>query len=264
MLKFSVAASFFLFLTCGCGNDAPLSSNNDSIPRIIVNKDTVAIKDSIPQIAIALTMGGDTIAPDNASDLFFAFNKTTMNSKRKLLSPKEVRKRFIPIDPNCDGEAMWQLERFFFLDSLKKINESVDHDMGQTIAVNIRVVDTIKKTPEGCWVAWTMYYTTAQQCPFAEGTYYMLSTYSKDGKLISTQCMGGEASGGDAPISWSTTQATNIFQDGSYRSLYADSTEDYDEEKGKPILGVLRRTYTGQITASGKITSEEKEIERTE
>lgn len=248
----------FALLVTSCGSDSPSSKNTDSIPKIIV------VKDTIPTVAIALTMGGDTISSVNASDLFYSFNKSRMSTKKKSLSPKEVRKRFMPVDPECEGEAMWQLERFFFLDSLKKINESVDHDMGQTIEVVIRVVDTIKKTPEGCWVAWTMYYTTAKQCPFAEGTYYMLSTYSKEGKLISTQCMGGDASGGDAPISWSTTQSTNIFQDGSFRSLYADSTEDYDEEKGKPIASVLRRTYTGKIATSGKIASEEKEIDRTE
>lgn len=247
-----------------CGNEQSKNLSTDSIPKIIVSKDSVIITDSIPAVALALTFGGDTIAPADRASIFYSFTAALSKSKKKPLSVKEVKKRFLPIDPDCEEESMYQLQRFFVLDSLKKIGEIPDGDMGQTIQVDIRLVDTIKKTPEGCWVAWTLYYTTPQACPFAEGTYFMLSTYTKEGKLVSTQCMGCDAGGGDAPISWTKTHSTNIFQDGSFRGLYADSTEDYDEEIGKPLVSIYRRTFTGQISDAGKITVEEKEIERTE
>jgi hypothetical protein len=262
MRLFNTCCFILWSLLVSCGSDDASTKSSDSIPRIIVAKDSAAVNDSIPATAIAFSLGGDTIVTGNANDIFFSFTKSMENNKCKLLSVKEVRKRFLPIDPNCDGEANYQLKRFFELDSLRKADEDIDHDMGQTINVEIRVVDTIKKNKDDCWVAWTIYYTTAQQCPFAEGTFFMLTTYDKAGKLISTQCMGCIAGGGDAPISWTKTHTSNIFQDGSFRGLYADSTEDYDEAKGKPVYSIYRNVYTGQIAPNGKITVNQKEIER--
>ncbi len=264
MQKLILVGFLSVLILGSCGNETTTNKPEDSIPKIIVAQDSVPVIDTIPSIAIALTMGGDTISTSDRSVIFYSFTKSLTDNKKKILSAKEVRRRFLPIDPDCDPEAAYQIQKFFILDSLKKIGEPIDGDMGQTIQVDIRLVDTIKKTPEGCWVAWTMWYTTPQACPFAEGTYFMLSTYDTKGKLISTQCMGCDAGGGDAPISWTKTHSTNIFDDGSFRGLYADSTEDYNEETDKPVISVYRRTFTGQISAAGKITVEEKEIERTE
>lgn len=260
----NIISAVVLTAFCACGSEEPSENNSDSTPRIIVAKDSIVPVDTSPKTSLAFTMGGDTIATGNANDIFYSFTKKLALNKRKPLSVKEVRKRFMPFDPNCDGEANYQLIRFFELDSLHKAGETIDGDMGQTIQVDIRLVDTIKKTPEGCWVAWTLYYSTAAQCPFSEGTYFMLSTYDKAGKLVSTQCMGCDAGGGDAPISWTKTHSTNIFQDGSFRGLFADSTEDYNEEQGRAQISVYRRTFTGQISGAGTISVEEKEIERTE
>lgn len=264
-MRDSLICGFVLcIMLCSCGSTTTTENNSDTIPRIIVAKDSVPASDTLLPATIAFTLGGDTITTSNANDIFFSFTKKLIALKRKPLSVKEVRQRFLPIDPNCDGEASYQLKRYFELDSLRNAHEDIDSDMGQTINVEIRLVDTLKKHADGCWVAWTMYYTTAQQCPFAEGTYFMLSTYNKSGKLVATQCMGSVAGGGDAPISWTKTHTSNIFQDGSFRGLYADTTEDYDEKKGKPVYSIYRNVYTGQIAPDGKITVNEKEIERTE
>jgi hypothetical protein len=75
--------------------------------------------------------------------------------------------------------------------------------------------------------------------------------------------MGCDAGGADAPISWTKRHETNIFKDGSFRGLFADSTEDYDAND-KPVYSIYRKTYTGQIDTTGRIVLDEKEIERSE
>ena len=169
----------------------------------------------------------------------------------------------MPIDPECDGEATYKLNRFLFLDSLKKIGEEPSLDIGQIATVNIELLDTIRKDSNGCWVTWRIDYATTEACPYATGSLFMLSTYDTNGKLVSTQCMARDEGGADAPISWTCREYSNIFKDGSFRSLYADSTEDYDVND-KPVYSVMRKTFTGQISAGGKITRTELEIERTE
>lgn len=251
-------------IAMSCGNETKVSDTTvDSLPDSVAVNDTVKLNDTIAFNAIASTLGGDTISPADRSQIFYSFTVKLAENKRKLITAKEARKRFMPLDPNCDQDAAYTLQAFFKLDSLKRLGETPDHDMGQIVEAEIRLVDTIRKTPNGSWVAWTLAYSTAQQCPYAHGTYFMLSTYDKSGKMISTQCMGCDAGGADAPISWTKRHETNIFKDGSFRGLYADSTEDYDVYD-KPVYSIYRKTYTGQIDSTGRIVLNEKEIERSE
>lgn len=252
-----------LFLL-SCGSESTVAEKiQDSTPDTLALNDTAPAVDTTPAVTLASTMGGDTITPADRSQIFYAFTVKLAENKRKLITAKEARKRFMPLDPNCDQDAAYTLQAFFKLDSLRRLGETPDHDMGQIVEAEIRLVDTIRKTPNGSWVAWTLAYSTAQQCPYAHGTYFMLSTYDKSGKMISTQCMGCDAGGADAPISWTKRHETNIFKDGSFRGLYADSTEDYDVYD-KPVYSIYRKTYTGQIDSTGRIVLNEKEIERSE
>ncbi len=252
-----------LFLL-SCGSETAVTDKaQDSAPDRIVNHDTIPAADTTPAFTLASTMGGDTITPEDRSQIFYAFTVKLAQRKHKPMSAKEARKRFLPLDPNCDAEAGYSIRAFFEIDSLKKIGEEPDHDMGNVVFAEINLIDTIRKTPSGCWVAWTIFYSTAEQCPYASGTYLMLSTYDKNGKNISTQCMGCDAGGADAPISWTKRHETNIFKDGSFRGLFADSTEDYDAND-KPVYSIYRKTYTGMIDSLGRIVYDEKEIERSE
>ncbi|HTF04578.1 MAG TPA: hypothetical protein VK826_11155 [Bacteroidia bacterium] len=264
MQKFIPLVILTAFVISSCGNEANTNGSTDSIPKIIADHDTAIIIDTVPPTALALTLGGDTIAPSDKSMIFYRFTKDISVKKGKLLSVKEVKKRFAPLDPLCDNEAAYKFQRFFFLDSLKKAGSSPETDMGQTVRVDIRVLDTIKKTADGSWVMWSMEYETSQSCPYASGTYYMLSTYDAAGKNISTQCMSRSEGGADAPLWWNAVQETNVFSDGSFRGLMCDTTGDYDDND-KPIFeSIVRKTFTGQIAQGGKITVEEKEIERNE
>ena len=252
-----------LFLL-SCGSETTVTDKaQDSAPDTIVNHDTIPEADTTPALTLASTMGGDTITPEDRSQIFYAFTVKLAENKRKPITAKEARKRFMPLDPNCDQDAAYTLQAFFKLDSLKRIGETPDPDMGQIVSTEIKLIDTIRKTPNGSWVAWTLSYSTAEQCPYAHGTYFMLTTYDKSGKIISTQCMGCDAGGADAPISWTKRHETNIFKDGSFRGLFADSTEDYDAND-KPVYSIYRKTYTGKIDTTGRILLDEKEIERTE
>lgn len=247
-----------------CGNETTVSDKTiDSMPDSVAVSDTIKLSDTISFNAIASTMGGDTITPADRSQIFYAFTVKLSDNKHKPISGKEARKRFLPLDPNCEGEAAFIVRKFFEIDSLKRIDEEPDNDIGMVVFAQIKIVDTIRKTPNGCWVAWTIDYSTSGACPFASGTYFMISTYDKSGKNISTQCMGCEAGGADAPISWTKQHETNIFIDGSFRGLLADTTEDYDVND-KPVYSVYRKTFTGQIDSVGRITYNEKDIERTE
>lgn len=252
-----------LFLL-SCGSETAVTDKaQDSAPDTIVNHDTIPAADTTPALTLASTMGGDTITPEDRSQIFYAFTVKLAENKRKPITAKEARKRFMPLDPNCDQDAAYTLQAFFKLDSLKRIGETPDPDMGQIVSTEIKLIDTIRKTPNGSWVAWTLSYSTAEQCPYAHGTYFMLTTYDKSGKIISTQCMGCDAGGADAPISWTKRHETNIFKDGSFRGLFADSTEDYDAND-KPVYSIYRKTYTGKIDTTGRILLDEKEIERSE
>jgi len=260
MLRLSIPIAILAFASCG----DPVSTQNN----IDTTADTtVVVIDSLPADTlqpdvVAFKMGGDTIVPSDQSLIFFSFD-TRMNIAftGKALSAKQVRNRFMPIDPACDGEAAWTLQRFFYLDSLKRIGESPDTDMGQTVSVEIKEYDTIRKTQSETWVAWSMGYETAQSCPYASGTFFMLSTYDAAGKLVSTQCMGRDLGGADAPLQWVSVQTCNVFTDGSFRALLCDTSAD-DDFKTATDMSVVRKTYTGVIAAGGKITMTEAEIER--
>lgn len=252
-----------LFFASCASDPKPAIITSDTARDTLTSADTLATVDSIPQFTIASTLSGDTITPEDRSQIFYTFTVKLAQRKHKPMSAKEARKRFLPLDPNCDAEAGYSIRAFFEIDSLKKIGEEPDHDIGNVVFAEINLIDTIRKTPSGCWVAWTIFYSTAEQCPYASGTYLMLSTYDKNGKNISTQCMGCDAGGADAPISWTKRHETNIFKDGSFRGLFADSTEDYDAND-KPVYSVYRKTYTGQIDSLGRIVYDEKEIERSE
>jgi hypothetical protein len=263
MLYPRILFAFPFLVLVSCGNETTTTTNTiDAIADSIIVTDTLP-KDSVSIETLALKMGGDTIAPADQSQIFFSFNAALMNKKGKILSGKEVRRRFIPLDPECDGELTYKLQRYLMIDSLKKLGEEPDYDMGQIVWAEIKLLDTIRKSENGCWVTWRLDYETAQACPYASGTLFMLTTYDKTGKQISTQCMARDEGGADAPISWTCHEYCNIFNDGSFRSLYADSTQDYDADD-KPVYSVMRKTFTGQISAAGKITRTELEIERSE
>lgn len=253
-----------MVVIASCGNDTPATTNTVDTTA----DDTVAVIDSVPHDTIpvevlAFKMGGDTITPTDKSQIYFSFNKKMNNVAAKALSVKQVRARFYPMDPSCDAEAAWTFQRFFYLDSLKRIGESPETDMGQTIFVEIKEFDTIRKTPSETWIAWTMAYETSQSCPYATGTYFMLSTYNAAGKLVSTQCMGRDCGGADAPLQWVSVQTCNVFTDGSFRALLCDTSAD-DDFKTAQDISIMRKTFTGVIAAGGKITTNEKEIERNE
>lgn len=264
MFKFQHVLPVLALSLFSCGSDpATTQSTTDSVAdSTALSVDTLPA-DTVAAEVIAFRMGGDTIAPAEKNLILYSFNAALLKKQGKVLTAKEVRKRFLPLDPACDNEATFKIQRYFQLDSLKKIGESPESDMGQMIFGEIRLLDSIKKGPDGTWVLWSLKYETEQACPYASGTLFMLSTYDATGKNISTQCMAREEGGADAPISWNTHEVCNIFTDGSYRSLVSDTTEDYDEHD-KPVYSVMRKTYTGQISAGGKITRKEEEIERTE
>jgi hypothetical protein len=261
ILRILFPAAIVAIASCGSDNSTTINHIDTTADSAVV-VDTIPV-DTIPVEALAAKMGGDTITPADKSQIFFSFTADPLKKKGTKLTAKQVKKRFMPLDPECDGEAMYKVERFFVLDSLNKIGEEPDHDLGMIAFAEIALLDTIKKTTDGCWVTWRIDYETVQACPYASGTLFMLSTYDAAGKNISTQCMARNEGGADAPISWTCLELTNIFMDGSFRCLYADSTEDYDEND-KPVYSVMRKTFTGQISAGGKITRTELEIERSE
>lgn len=259
---FRLLISITLVAVTSCGNDAATSNNTDTSADSTVVADTIPV-DTIPIEALASNMGGDTITPADKSHIFYSFDRKMTEKSGRTLSVKETKRRFLPLDPECDGEAAYKVQRFLYLDSLRKTGEEPNFDIGEIADVKIELLDTIRKDENGCWVTWSIHYSTVEACPYATGTLYMLTTYDKNGKQVSTQCMARDEGGADAPISWTCHEYSNIFTDGSFRSLYADSTEDYDEND-KPVYSVMRKTFTGQISAAGKITRTELEIERSE
>lgn len=261
-MKYFVHAVLIITLFASCSGNAEHSGErSDAVTDTLLTSDsTPAVNDSVPDDVIAAELSGDVITPADASLILYTFGKKMSENKNKPLTAQEVRKRFAPMDPACDEEAAYTFQRFFFLDSLEKAGEEPEHDMGQTVKVEIREYETVRKTSSETWVAWTMYYETEQACPYATGTYYMLSTYDAAGKLVSTQCMGRDCGGADAPMQWTSVQQSNIFNDGSFRGLLCDTSGDYSEEK--PDLAIMRRTFTGRIAPGGKITTVVQEIER--
>ena len=264
MLHLRILFPAAILVLYSCGNEPSATTNKVDTSSV----DTTVVVDSmptdtIPVSALATSMSGDTITPADKSQIYFSFGKDLINKKGKVLSAKEVRRRFTPLDPECDGEVSYKLQRYFALDSLKRLNESPDSDMGQMMWGEIKLLDTIHKDSNGCWVTWRLDYETAQACPYASGTLFLLTTYDKNGKPVSTQCMSRDEGGADAPISWTCHEYTNIFKDGSFRGLYTDTSQDYDAND-KPIYSVMRKTYTGQISTAGRITRTELEIERSE
>lgn len=256
--------AFTLLLCFSCGDENQSQAKTDSVlDTTHVAIDSLSAPDTLPLSAIASGLGGDTIIPSDKSLVFFSFTKKLSDNDNKSLSAKEVKRRFSPMDPNCDEEAAYTFERFFYLDSLHKIGEEPDDDMGQTIKVEIREYDTIKKTASETWIVWTMKFETAEACPYAAGTYFMLSTYDANSKLVSTQCMGRDCGGGDPPVAWVSVQESNIFSDGSFRGILSDTSGE-DDFKAAKDLSVMRKTFTGMIAQGGKITTSVKEIERNE
>lgn len=261
-MKFFRLIPVLLFLgVISCGESEQHNVNDDSTSDSVLVAETDTIKDTIPTEIIASGLGGDTISPSDKSLIFYSFTKKMNENKNKTLTPKQVRARFSPMDPECDQEAAWTFQRFFFLDSLKKIGEEPEYDMGRTVKVEIREYDTIKKSPSETWVAWTMWYETSQSCPYATGTYFMLTTYDAAGKIVSTQCMGRDCGGADAPLQWVSVQESNVFTDGSFRGILSDTSGE-DDFNVATDLSIMRKTFTGMIAPGGKITTAVKEIER--
>lgn len=243
--------SAFIFAVFSCGNDQP-DQKNDSAK----SDSLLAAEDTLPKTAIAISLGGDTIDPADASQILYRFDEKMIRENQKPLSVKEVAKRFMPADTNCENDALYTLKRFFYLDSMDRAGDKSYNDLGQTIKVEIRLVDTIPVSADFVTVAWTMYYSTYEACPFSAGSYYMISTYSKSGKLISTQQMGQQTGGGDAPISFNSSAKGNLFRDGSFKSHQIDTVEDADVE-GKGRFEITAKTFRGSIDKNGKIMREE-------
>ena len=151
-MRITLSIVFGVFLFSSCGTD-PGAEHPDSIPATdSAHYDSVAVvKDTTRVTLIASTMGGDTIATKDQSQIIFSFTKEMLKNKNALLPVKEVRKRFMPVDQDCDEEAGWTLSRFFYLDSLHKRGEEPDRDMGQTVKVDIREFDTIRVTESNVW-----------------------------------------------------------------------------------------------------------------
>lgn len=250
-----VAFAFF-----ACGNEKEKNKTDSSVTDTIAKADTVAA-DTIPKTATAVLLGADTIEPSDASLILYRFNEKLIKEEIKTLSVKEVRKRFMPIDTNCDMESSSTLLRFFYLDSMDRAGDHSYSDLGQTVKVEIRLIDTIPVSPDFTTVAWTIYYSTYEACPFSAGTYYMISTYDKNKKLISTQQMGMNTGGGDAPMSFSSVEKGNLFRDGSFKILHADTSEDGDAPE-KTRYDVFRKLFRGYIGKDGRIVREEIELKK--
>lgn len=253
---------FFSFVASCSGTSQNVKNDTATTTDSAPVADYLPPQDTQPTRLIASSLGGDTIVTADKAFVMYTFDRKMNNNKHKNLSAKEVRERFLPIDTSCDAEAVHRFKKFFELDSLKRRGKQPEGDLGVIVQVDIKLYDTIKASPSGTWVAWTMYYESYPACPFSSGTYYMLSTYNAAGKLVSTQCMGRDDGGADAPMEWTTIQTCNLFMDGSFRGLYCDTVGDRSEEK--PDLSIIRRTYTGSISDAGKITTTIKEIERNE
>jgi hypothetical protein len=94
-------------IAMSCGNETKVNDETiDSTPDSVAVNDTIKVSDTISFNAIASTMGGDTITPADRSRIFYAFTVKLAENKHKPLSAKEARKRFLPIDPNCDQDAV--------------------------------------------------------------------------------------------------------------------------------------------------------------
>jgi hypothetical protein len=253
-----------IVITASCGNPASVKQTSDSTADTVAVAIDSAPGDTIPTEGIAFKMGGDTIAPKDKSQIFYSFDNRLLKKDGKKLSAKEARKRFWPMDTACDAEVIYKFQRYFELDSLKKRGQTPQSDMGQMIVGEITLLDTIKKSPSGTWILWSLRYESERACPFSYGTFFMISTYNAAGKNISTQCMSREEGGADAPLTWSTVQTCNIFQDGSYRALFCDSVGDVTDDSNTEYSSIVRKTFTGVISDGGKITRKELEIERNE
>src|ERR1700751_1814651 len=110
LMKISLLALpvIFLFASCG-GNQSAPKTDSDSL-KAVSKIDSVP---AAPKTPIADLLGGDTIAPRNASDILFHFDKNLIDKKSKSLSAKEVRSRFMPMDTACDASAANVLSAFF-------------------------------------------------------------------------------------------------------------------------------------------------------
>lgn len=230
---------FLLLSSCG---DSSRKTTKDSA-RILTG-DTVVVT------------GGDSLHPDTAVVLF-RFDKhlslSEESKKTESLPAKDVRKRFWPLDEACNEDARDVLQRFFALDSLKKKDWDAN-DIGQTVEVIVRVVDTVKVPGNYYAVAWIMYRESYPACPFSYGTYYMLTTYTKNGARISTQLLGLNEGAADAPVTFSADETAELFRDGSFKGVHAD-TSDCGEDDPKPAdcVEIRHYTYQGHITADGHI-----------
>jgi hypothetical protein len=237
----------FLFASCG-GNQSAPKTDSDSL-KTISKIDSVP---AAPKTPIADLLGGDTIAPHDASVILFHFDNKLAGNKSKSLSVKDVRSRFMPIDSACDPSAANVLSAFFTLAKKKGGSD----DIGSIVEVIVRLVDTLKVSPAFTTVTWTMTYRTVEACPYSAGTYYMASTYDKSGKIISTQQLGLSISGADAPVSYSNDENGNVFNDGSFKSVRIDSTTE-TKDNGKEKTAVEKHVFKGTIQANGKIVRQE-------
>lgn len=247
-----------------CGENSSSEQKHDSVADTVNTNDTAAQLDTVPAAIIASQLGGDTITTADMSQVFYPFSNDLLTRTGKKLSAKEVKERFYPLDTACDAEVVYKIQRFMLIDSLKKRGEFPDSDMGQMIFGEAMLLDTIKRSPSGTWVLWSLRYKSEDACPYSEGTFFVLSTYDAAGKLVSSQCMARDEGGADAPLFWSTKQTCNIFTDGSFRGLYCDTVGDYNDDGSATYSSIIRKTYTGTISSAGKITRTTKEIERNE
>lgn len=247
MKKLRLLPFVFCLALAACGNDHSSSESKDSLP-----------KDSVPALATALQLGGDTLEPADANAVLYRFDEKMIGDTGRIapLSVEEVRKRFWPVPENCDQEAAYMVRQLFYLDSMNAKGDHSYEEPGATVSVQIREIEKLQVNPGINAVAWAISFSSYAACPFSTGTYYMLSTYDKSGKNIATMMMGDRMSAGDPPSMFSGSTVCNLYRDGSYKSLQVDTTEDLDAPE-KDRYEIHRSVFRGTIGNDGSISREE-------
>lgn len=227
--------------------------------NLVKNNSTATI---LPKTKIAFLLSENTIKPADTSQILYHFDDKMIQINQKKLSAKEIVKRFMPPNRNYDDDNtiyIDMLKRFFYLDSLNSASDDPYIGVGQIANVEVRLVDTIPVSPAFTTVAWTIYYSTSDGSPDSEGWYYMISTYNKSRKLISTELIGKETTGGDSPLRGSCSLRGNLFRDGSFK-LQETTIEEFgtkEEEKEEYYIETISKIFLGFIDKNGKIMKKE-------
>jgi hypothetical protein len=244
-------------LLFSCGNESAVQEKTTD--RVVLLQPDTLKSDSINPNLIAFVLGGDTISPKEAASILYRFDEDLIRDTITPLSVKETQAMFPQLDSACDHFAQTTLARFYYLDSMNRAGNDSYLDLGQIVKVEIRLLDTIAFSEAFATVVWSMHYATYEACPYSAGTYYMLSNFDKKGNLISSQLMGKQTGGGDAPYSFTETGISNLFVDGSFKTMERDTSTDGDAPK-KTQHEITKYAWRGAITKEGKILREQLEL----